>query len=288
MTAPRPSPTSAASRTAAGRQVLSRAWRRTRAAMERADPSRLTLQRDAPLDGIGLVCVYRSANVTHVRRLVRRLPASAVRLWSLDGQAPEDLRNATVGTGPGTRLALLDRLVEALDPSDRRRALVLADDDVRFTVGGLGALVAAGQACGLDLYQPAHLASSFASWSFNHRRPLVVVRRVDYVEQGPVVVLSSRAQQALLPLPQDLGMGWGVEARWWRTGCQAGLVLGIVDAVAVQHLVRPGRGYDRGAQEVALAREVQAAGLRDISDLHREHDRLWAWDVARGRRLGPY
>jgi hypothetical protein len=110
-----------------------------------------------------------------------------------------------------------------------------------------------------------------------------VVREVDFVEQGPLVVLSARAQQVLLPLPADLDMGWGVEARWWRLATTHGLRLGIVDAVGMHHLAAAGTAYDRAAAEHFLAREVHAAGLSAISDLQREHRRTWCWQTGASR-----
>ncbi len=240
------------------------------------DPSRLGLDPGARPTQTGLICVYRSRNAHVVRDLIKQLPGCSVRLWSLDGAVPADLEPVTFGTGPGTRLALLNRLVAGLPPGQRGGGLVLVDDDVRFVVGDLAMLVDAGHRTGLDVFQPAHLARSNSSWPFTRRRALLFSREVDYVEQGPVVVLSAAAQQVLLPLPEDLDMGWGVEVRWWQAARSAGLRLGVVDAVGILHLAPVGGAYDRSAQEAVLAQEVRIAGLRDITDLHRARRRVWA------------
>lgn len=257
-----------------------RAWD----AAQRVDPSRLVLPRQPEVGAVAIACVYRGRNAAVVQALLAAVPSASVRLWSLDGVVPDPLRDATVGTGPGSRLALLDRLAADVPPHERNHGLVLADDDVRLVVGDLAQLLAVGRRAGFDLYQPAHVATSHASWAFNRRRALVAWRQVDYVEQGPLVVLSASAQRALLPLPDDLDMGWGVEVRWWQAARAAGLRLGIVDAVAMRHLTAAGGAYDRLAQESVLATEVTAGGLADITELHREHGRTLVWRAMSARQ----
>lgn len=253
-----------------GRARLGSLRRAVRAGAQQLDPSRFSQRRPAPGTRIGCVCVYRVRHVTDVRRLLARVPCDAdVRLWCLDGgpaDIPGDLAPITVGHGAGTRFALLNRLIGAL-PAERPDALVLLDDDVRLVVGDLGALVATGLDAGLDLFQPAHAANSHASWGLVHRQPMTVLRRTALVEQGPVLVLSSRAQEHLLPLPEDLGMGWGSEVRWSRTADLHGLALGVIDAVAVRHLLPGGGAYDKDAAEAVLAEELAAVGLSRLDDL---------------------
>jgi hypothetical protein len=269
-----------------GRSRLGAARRAVRGVLQQADPSRLLLVSPPPGLRVGCVCVYRLRNVPVLRPLLRALPpGAAVRLWCLDGDradVPEDLAGATVGTGPGTRFALLNRLVAALPAPERADALVLLDDDVRFAVGDVGRLVATGLAS-LDLFQPGHAATSHASWSLVHRWPLTVLRRTGLVEQGPLLVLSAAAQRSLLPLPEDLDMGWGSEVRWAGLAERDGLRQGVVDAVSVVHLVPAGGTYDREAQELLLAGELRAAGLRTLDDLMTTTERLSVVQALRDR-----
>jgi len=264
---------------------LRRAGRARRVVWQAAqvlDPARFAL-RPAPAGArVALVCVYRASNAGNVRRLVAHLPpTSVVRLWSLDGDRPADLAPLTVGDGPGSRFALFNRLVAEVPPAVRTDALVLADDDVRFVVGDLGRLLGTARAAGLDVYQPAHTALSHANWAFVRRRALTLLRRTDFVEQGPLVVFSRRAQDVLLPLPEDMGMAWGVEARWWDAGRRHGLIQGIVDAVAVQHLVPAAGAYDRSEQEDVLAGELARLGLTDVRQLQHTRETI---GLARSRR----
>ncbi len=249
------------------RRRLGRVRRTATEALQRLDPSRVVLPRRLPAGSVAVVGVYRRRNAEHVRAALAPLVAGAeVRLWALDEVAPV-LAHVTAGVGPGARFALLNRLVCSL--VQRPTALVLLDDDVRFVVGDLNSLVAVGERAGLALWQPAHSATSHASFGFVRRRWGCVLRRTSFVEQGPVVVLSPAAQAVLLPLPEDLGMGWGVEARWEAGLRAAGLSLGIVDAVALRHLVPGGSGYDRDAAEAVLRVELAASGLEALDDLQR-------------------
>jgi hypothetical protein len=234
---------------------------------------------------VAVVGVYRARHVGVVRALLAGAPLEwVVRLWSLDPDPPPDLAGITAGIGPGTRFALLNQLAEGVPVDDRRDGLVLTDDDVRFDVGDLGRLVEAGQRLGLDLYQPGHQATTIGSWTFVRRRPLTFGRETRFVEQGPLLVLSAAAQRVLLPLPEDLGMAWGVEARWSAACARAGLRQGIVDAVGVRHLGAVAAAYDRAGQEAQLARELQAAGLADLTDLQQTVARV---GVRAGRRSRP-
>ena len=245
------------------RAVAGTAYRYALSLLQRLDPSRLALH-STPWEGtVALACVYRAAGVPVVRELLGQLPGHAdVRLWSLDGLVPDDLRPVTRGTGPGSRPVLLNRLVSDCDAD----LLVLCDDDVRLSIGDLGALFDAGGRCGLDVYQPAHLASSHASWEFVRRRQLTFARETELVEQGPLLVLTRTGQAVVLPLPEDEGMTWGVELRWGVRARQLGASMGIVDAVAVQHLYPAGRSYDRVVEEERLRDALHRHGLASLDD----------------------
>jgi hypothetical protein len=253
------------------RHRLGRVRRAPVAALQRFDPSRLALAPTPSAGGVAVVGVYRHANRATVARLIDGCPDEwVVRLWSLDDVVPDHLAPVTAGTGPGTRFALLNRLIGSLPAAASRYTLVLVDDDVDVVIGDLPRLVEAGSRLGFDLYQPGHVATSTGSWTFVRRRPLCFARETDFVEQGPLVALSTRARDVLVPLPEDLGMAWGIEARWWRACRAAGLRQGIVDAVAVRHRGRVAAQYDRDAQERLLARELAEAGLSDLRELQRE------------------
>jgi hypothetical protein len=253
--------------------------------VDRAAPARwVPLAASLAPRRVALVCVYRRRHASVVRRLIQQLPVGAVvRLWALD-EAADGLLPYTVGSGPGGRMAHLNALTRDL-PADVD-CLVVADDDVRFVVGDLGRLLRAGAALDLDVFQPAHSARSRWSFPFVRKHPMVFARQTRFVEQGPLVVLSARAQAALLPFPENTGMGWGVEASWSATATEHGLRLGIVDAVAIRHLSEPGHAYDTEAELLGLRRELAALGLSDLRELQVATERVGvvsAWRRGRAR-----
>lgn len=254
------------------RQGLSRRLRRTaRCLSEQVDPTPTLLARrlaNRQLPPVALVSVYRRRNADRLRLLIDALPASTpVALWALDEPAPS-LAGITIGQGRGGRFLLLNQL------ADRVRAdgqwLVVADDDVELSAGGLPTLLRVAHVADLDLCQPAHRWDSFASWRFTRRVPLTCVRRTTFVEQGPLFVVSPRGQAHLLPLPETMGMGWGVEVLWLEVAEEAGLRFGIVDGVPARHVAPPAQAYDAAPERARALDVLYAHGHSHFADIQRE------------------
>jgi hypothetical protein len=225
-----------------------------RALGDRADPvprlARLVARR-VPAPPLRLAMVYRARNATVVARLVDGLPPGTdVRLWALDETVPA-LAHLTRGSGPGNRFTLFNRLLRC--PADDGRWAVLADDDIAVADGSPALAATVCRAAGLDIGQPTHTPDSFVSIDLTRRVPWSVARETWYVEQGPLVLLSPAAQRAVLPLPEDLGVAWGVEYRWSSTR-RRGLRLGMVDAVTIRHLAPAGGEYDVDAARATAQR----------------------------------
>jgi hypothetical protein len=66
-----------------------------------------------------------------------------------------------------------------------------------------------------------------------------VWRETTFVEIGPATLFARPAFEALLPFPEDLRMGWGLDAHWSAIARENGWRIGIVDAVPVGHVLRP-------------------------------------------------
>jgi len=124
--------------------------------------------------------------------------------------------------------------------------LLIVDDDVVLPRGFLDRFVAAAEAFGLELAQPAHAFASHAAWDVTRRRPGVLARRTRFVEIGPVTALSARAAAELLPFP-DLRMGWGLDAAWSALAAERGWPIGVIDATPVRHLRPVAASYPRDA-----------------------------------------
>ena len=224
------------------------------------------------------VCVYRQRNAAAARALAGQAQAAGwrVALWALDAPDPE-LATVTVGTGPGTRLELLNRLVaEAVPKPDEW--VVVADDDVAIVAGELPSLVAVAVQAGLGLAQPAHSRSSYYTWGLTVRRWASVARRTGFIEIGPVVAISPAWRDRVLPLPEDFGMGWGLELLWSDLA-EEGCPLGIVDAVAMRHLDPIATTYDHEVERQRVKGLLHERGLPSLEALQRTEDRWW-----RGRR----
>src|SRR5262249_2790006 len=139
--------------------------------------------------------VYRSRNAAVLEEILAgRDDRRQVHLWALDEVSPR-LASLTRGSGPGGRFELLQRLLDECPPSPASWA-VFSDDDYRFRRGSLGDLVSLARAARLDLVQPAHRRYVNASFQFNLVRPRLIARRTHFVEIGPVVLMSPRAQAA--------------------------------------------------------------------------------------------
>ena len=223
--------------------------------------------------------VYRSRNAAVLRRLLATVPPDwHSAWWSLDEVDPA-LAEATVGVGSGGKFELLNNAIERspckLTDVD---TVVLVDDDVWLDRGSLPELVELTRRAGFGLAQPAHGRGSKSTYSFNRRRPLTTARETTFVEIGPIIVIDGRWCSELLPFPDDIGMGWGLEVLWRRRR-RDGLRMGIVDAVTVQHPDPPNATYLAGAEpEFARVEKLLAEdGVATIQDIQQTVSVWWRW-----------
>lgn len=219
-----------------------------------------------------VACVYRLRNSQTVEDL--RLPQESTYLWAIDESASQ-LGEVTRGVGAGNRFELLNRLI-AMRPS-RTDWLVVVDDDIRFTRGSIDAAVGLAAAARFDLCSVSHSRWSYLNWGCTLHQSRSIARLTRYVEQGPCLVLSPAAQQAILPFPEDMGMGWGIEAEWAR---HHELRLGILDAVHLRHL-RPvmKSHYDVSAEHARLAALLAKSGFPTWSSMQRTEATWWSGEV---------
>jgi hypothetical protein len=125
--------------------------------------------------------------------------------------------------------------------------LLILDDDVTLPRGFLDVLVHEASTNDLRLAQPAHRLHSHAAWPVT-RRHGAATRRTTFVEIGPVTLFHRDTFATLLPFPDQLQMGWGLDCHWAAVAGAHGWALGVVDAVPIGHTVAPaGAGYSREA-----------------------------------------
>jgi hypothetical protein len=76
------------------------------------------------------------------------------------------------------------------------------------------------------------------------------VRETTFVEIGPVTAFHREAVAELLPFPEDLRMGWGLDVHWAARARERGWAIGVVDATPIGHTQAPAAsGYSREAAE---------------------------------------
>ncbi len=221
-----------------------------------------------------MVCVYRRSNAPVVGRLVEQVTAvgGQSRLWALDSVDPT-LQDRTLGCGPGGRFELINRLLEGLGSS---HTVVVADDDVSFSVGSLDQLIRISQECAFELAQPAHTLRSHSTYAFCRRRPWSRARRTNFIEIGPLFVVDAAAMSRFTPFPEDTRMGWGVDLLW-RDAALGGACIGIVDAVAVSHHTPLGHSYDMTHEGKLLGAMLRERHLSRVEDGQKTMAMWYRW-----------
>ena len=233
------------------------------------------------MPALDFCCVYRRRNAAWVTSLMACVPQAMVHLWALD-EIDEQLASITVGTGPGTRIELLNRLCADASGEGSDRWLLITDDDIKMPRGQLRLFIRIAQIAALDVSQPAHLARSYHSWKINGQRLSSVARTTRYIEQGPLVLLSPRARMACLPFPESLVMGWGLEVHF-AMAAAGSLQLGIVDAAGMRHLTPVAASYDREVAYEGALKVLASVGLTSFDDLQVGTGRWPIW-----RRRAPW
>ncbi len=228
-----------------------------------------------------IVGVYRARNAETVENLLRPALDAGWRAawWALDEVAP-NLAPITVGAGPGEKLPLLNAALTTLEPTGG--PLLLSDDDYSFTTGSLVRFLELAAQARLDISQPAHAPGSHVSHGITRAVRRSSARLTTFVESGPLVAIAAAWQHGVLPLPDERGMGWGIELDWMdlqERGCR----LGIVDRTTITHLGKVGEDYDDAPLRARLREEFAARGVEDWRPLQQERGIWRPW-----RRRPPW
>ena len=124
--------------------------------------------------------------------------------------------------------------------------LIIADDDVEVAPGFLDAFIAASEAAGLAIAQPAHRFNSYANFGLTHRRWGALVRQTQFVEIGPLTALRRETFDALIPFPRSRWC-YGIDVYWASIAEEKGWKVGVVDATPMRHLRPVAKAYDATA-----------------------------------------
>jgi hypothetical protein len=200
---------------------------------ERSQPA------SAVSNDIVVVSIYREKNIRVLQAFLRQCPSNAdIRLWALD--CHDYFPGITVGSGPGGKFELVNRLI-GCKPIGEQAWIVVADDDVLFVNSSLAAFITLCARARLDLAQPSHSIASHFNHTVTVARPWSRLALTGFVEIGPLLALGPRGRDDFIPFEEG-GMGWGLEFSWNNT-IKKGRRLGIVDACKMVHLVPAGGDY---------------------------------------------
>jgi hypothetical protein len=230
--------------------------------------------------GAKIVGVYRRRNASHVVRLLE--PALergwGTAWWALDG-ADRLLADITVGEGPGEKFPLVNEVLR-LSGAPAEWTLV-SDDDIRFLHGDVVRFLHLCTQAGLDIAQPGRARGTKRSHEITVALRFVRARLTTFVESGPLFAVGPRWRDRVLPLPCELGMGWGIEFVWFDL-MEGGCRLGIVDSVSVKHLGKVAAEYDTTELYRRVNDELAARGAKDFGPFQQTLDawRPWQWRPA--------
>lgn len=254
------------------RTNLFSAWGRVSAPVtELLVSRRLREVRDVPR--FTVVGVYSSTSAETVGQLIAGAPS--VRLWALDEPAPA-LAAVTVGSGPGGRMQLLNRILEGVNTEEY---LVITDDDVAFVAGDIRRLIAVADRHRLDLCQPAQDPRGHWVHGITFQRGLSGVRITNFVEVGPLVVIGPRIRSEIVPFPEESPTGHGVDISWMSLRDTHGARLGVVDGAPIMHMRPVGTSYGSTLAAAHLSAALRAAGVASIQRGARSYATVRPWRI---------
>lgn len=215
-----------------------------------------------------LVMVARARNEGTVLKLLDQIGGAAeVHIHFLDW-VPKSLASFASSTGAGLRMPLLRSLIRTNHATGLD--LILADDDVNFEGLAYDSFIEVCNHARFDAAQPAHSVFSNYSYSALRVRSLDLARRSNFIEVGPFVWMSPKAQLLFVPRDDDIdgpgdweGMGWGVDLDWSVRAIDK-LRLGVIDATPMLHLGSIADEYDAGPEYRHLERRLTENGISDI------------------------
>jgi hypothetical protein len=156
-----------------------------------------------------------------------------------------------ISTRREPKFSLLNRLLRPADTDDFD-FVIACDDDIYLSNGFLHAFIAYQQKFDFAVAQPARAWHSHFDHSFVLRRPWLQARQTLFVECGPLVSFRKDAAKLLLPFDQANQM-WGMDLVWPEIIDRHRLKMGIIDALSIDHSLRPQASlYNRAEEEAAM------------------------------------
>jgi O-antigen biosynthesis protein len=209
--------------------------------------------------------VYLAKYPSHIRSLVANLSSThsyrIVQRWVALGGAADDSAVGRVTSGSRPMLVPKFPLInELLARIDLRvfEYVVLVDDDVLLPDFFLDRFLAAQSTLGFCLAQPARTQGSYIDHAIVAQEPGSFARATRWVEVGPVVSIHHSIYELLFPFDLLSPMGWGYENVWAYKISQHGHTMGIIDALPVDHSLRPPHAHYDATEAAAACQRMLA------------------------------
>jgi hypothetical protein len=233
-----------------------RGHRRRLFLLARAKPPKATARNTAPLRVL-VLGVYMADRMNTAEHLVEAFKSSGrlqveQRWVALNGTTNSAaLREVTsiVATRPEPKYALLNRLLRPTDVEEFD-FIIACDDDIYLRRGFVESFIAYQEMFGFAMAQPARAWHSHFDHMFVLRRPWLTARQTSFVESGPLVCFRRDAARLLLPFDEASQL-WGIDLVWAEIIRRSDLPMGIIDALSVDHSLRPQASTYNKAEEFA-------------------------------------
>jgi hypothetical protein len=164
------------------------------------------------------------------------------------GAVPEEMADATLRKviPPAMKFPLLNQLLAEAKLGDFEFVLV-CDDDIVLPENFLDRYLDSVNRYGFALAQPARTHDSFGphmivdgfrGHPFVEQLDGLLARQTRFVEIGPIFSVHRSAFDLIFPFDNASPMGWGYDFVWPQIITNAGLKMGIIDAVPIAHSLR--------------------------------------------------
>ena len=206
-----------------------------------------------------IVGVYLLDKPSYIRQIKCDLGRSSrwevKQRWVGSGTSPvpEELADVTVRKviPPAMKFPLLNQLL-AEAKLDGFEFVVVCDDDIvlpeNFLDRYLDSVARYGFALAQaarthDSFGPHMIVNGFSGHPFVEQLDGLVARQTRFVEIGPLFSVHQSAFELIFPFDEASPMGWGYDFVWPQIIANAGLKMGIIDAVPIAHSLRKSGFY---------------------------------------------
>jgi hypothetical protein len=178
------------------------------------------------------------------------------------------------------RFQLLNELLAGADGLEQYDYIFLLDDDIWLPDCFVEQFLDVQERLQLGMAQPARTTESSYAFPIVLQQPGLVARQTNFVEVGPLVSFSRAAFRLVYPFDDAYAMGWGVEYMWAFVMRENGIKMGIVDALAVKHTLRPSATYD---SSIAARQQAELLASHPHLSVKTAHQVIEAFPLAGGR-----